>query len=106
MNDSKFSQIENNLNRLSALFAAIGSIAITVEQTSENSSMVTGEGISLMSNLNYLAEMKDEIIDNTEMILAQLRDNYEELMGEHQQLGAAVRMPVCMRIVACRYRYI
>lgn len=75
MKREKFDQMQKQLSKLSALFAAIGSIAITVEQTGENSSTVTGDNVGLISNLNYLSEMKDSIIDEiTEMMQPEIED--------------------------------
>lgn len=63
MKKEKFEQIQKQLSKLSALFAAVGSIAISVEQTGLNSSAIIGDNIGLISNLNYLSEIKDTIID-------------------------------------------
>lgn len=69
MKRETFDQIQKQLSKLSALFAATGSIAITVEQNGINSSCLTGDNMGLITNLNYLSEMKDGIIDEiTEMM--------------------------------------
>lgn len=82
MKEESFVKIEKNLSKLSAIFAAVGSIAITVEQTGINSISVTGENLELITNLNYLAEIKDDLIDEVLNELAAIRKDLDVLKSD------------------------
>ncbi|MBS4060680.1 MAG: hypothetical protein KG029_09790 [Bacteroidetes bacterium] len=56
-------QIEQNLGKLSALFASQGSILLAIHALGVDALSITGDSTQLTTNLAYLSEIKDHLIN-------------------------------------------
>lgn len=63
MNKSLTEKISKNLSKLSALFAAQGAIALSIHTLGFEASSVVGETTGLITNLNYLEELKEQLME-------------------------------------------
>ncbi len=56
-------QIEQKLGKLSALFASQGSILLAIHALGVDAFSITGDNTAMITNLAYLSEMKDQLLD-------------------------------------------
>lgn len=73
----RFEKIENNLRRLSSLFSAVGSMAIALNHTSGQSYLVTRDDMAVVWDLNYLIEIKDNLVDVIEDDLLDIKREFD-----------------------------
>lgn len=73
----RFEKIENNLHRLSSLFSAVGSMAITLDHTSGESYLTSDDNMDIVYHLNYLSEIKDSLVDIIEDELLEIKREFD-----------------------------
>lgn len=56
-------QIEQNLGKLSALFASQGAILLAIHALGYDAYSITGDNTAMITNLAYLSEMKDQLLN-------------------------------------------
>jgi lauroyl/myristoyl acyltransferase len=63
MKEEMKNQIEQNLGKLSALFASQGAILLAIHALGVDALTTTGSSTQLITNLAYLSEMKDQLLN-------------------------------------------
>jgi hypothetical protein len=62
MNDLK-NQIINNVNKTSSLFASLASMTMLLNDRGTEGSTITGDNLELLTNIQSLKELQDELIE-------------------------------------------